>query len=207
MSTKAPAIIVNYGMGNVASVVNIIRHIRGEARISDSPDEVRKASTLILPGVGAFDAGMKSLCGMGLHKAIMEAVSDNGATVLGICLGMQLLMESSEEGQLPGLGLVPGRVRRFDSQKCGLRVPHMGWNTVRPLRSSRLFNLNGEEYRFYFVHSYHVECKDPGDVIGITHYGYDFASAFERGQIFGVQFHPEKSHRFGMTLLKRFLGV
>ena len=207
MSTKAPAIIVNYGMGNVASVVNMIRHIRGEARISDSPDEVRKASTLILPGVGAFDAGMKSLCGMGLHKAIMEAVSDNGATVLGICLGMQLLMESSEEGQLPGLGLVPGRVRRFDSQNYGIRVPHMGWNTVRPLRSSRLFKLNGEEYRFYFVHSYHVECKDPGDVIGITNYGYDFASAFERGQKSGVQFQPEKSHGFGMTLRKRFLGV
>lgn len=194
-------------MGNVASVLNIIRFIGGDARISTSPEEVRDASILILPGVGAFDAGISSLHETGMDKAIHEAVSDNGATILGICLGMQLLMDSSEEGHLPGLALVPGKVKRFKVHEHGLRVPHMGWNTVQPTRSSKLFDSSAEECRFYFVHSYHVECDDPQDVTGVTHYGYDFTSAFERGQVLGVQFHPEKSHRFGMALLKRFLEM
>lgn len=207
MINNTPAIIINYGMGNVASVLNMIRFIGGDARISTSPEELRDASTLILPGVGAFDAGIRSLRETGMDNAIREAVSDNGATLLGICLGMQLLMESSEEGHLPGLALVPGKVKRFQVHEYGLHVPHMGWNTVQPIRSSKLFDANAEEYRFYFVHSYHVECEDPQDVAGITHYGYDFTSAFERGRVLGVQFHPEKSHRFGMALLKRFLEM
>lgn len=207
MTEKKPAIIINYGMGNVASVQNMIRFIGGEAYISASCDEVRNAHKLILPGVGAFDAGIRELRETGMEEAIREAISDNGASLLGICLGMQMLMESSEEGQLPGLGLVPGNVRRFQLRDRGLRVPHMSWNTVKPTRPSKLFGSKTESYRFYFVHSYHVVCEDPQDVAAITHYGYDFTSAFEHGQVLGVQFHPEKSHKFGMNLLKHFLDV
>lgn len=202
-----PALIINYGMGNVASVANMVRYIGGEARISTSPDEVRAAPILILPGVGAFDAGIRSLRETGMDTAIHEAVTDNSATLLGICLGMQLLMDSSEEGQLPGLGLVPGRVKRFQVHEQGLRVPHMGWNTVQPARSSSLFEPTVNEHRFYFVHSYHVECDEQEDIAGVTQYGYDFTSAIEHDNICGVQFHPEKSHRFGMRLFKHFLGV
>lgn len=203
----SPATIINYGMGNCGSVLNMIRFIGGEAHLSASPDEVRSANTLILPGVGAFDAGITALRETGMDAAIHEAVTKNGASLLGICLGMQLLMESSEEGNLPGLSMVPGKVKRFQLQDLKLRVPHMGWNEVQPVRSSTLFDSNTEEYRFYFVHSYYVECDDPEDIVGITHYGHDFTSAFEHGRVLGVQFHPEKSHRFGMVLLKRFLEV
>jgi glutamine amidotransferase len=207
MTDKNFATIINYGMGNVASVLNMIRFIGGEARISTSPDEVRHSSSLILPGVGAFDAGIRSLRETGMDEAIHEAVTDNSATLLGICLGMQLLMESSEEGYLTGLGLVPGRVERFQVHDQGLRVPHMGWNTVQPTRTSRLFDSNAKEQRFYFVHSYYVKCEDPQDVACITEYGYNFTSVIEHGRVLGVQFHPEKSHRFGMALLRRFIGV
>lgn len=205
MTACNTAIIINYGMGNVASVLNMINFIGGDARISTSSDSVENAGILILPGVGAFDAGIKALQETGMDKAIHAAVSENGARILGICLGMQLLMESSEEGQLPGLGLVPGKVNRFQVQDYKLRVPHMGWNTVRPLHHSKIFDPTMNEHRFYFVHSYHVECSEPEDVVGITHYGYDFTSVYTHGEITGVQFHPEKSHRFGMSLFKRFL--
>ena len=161
MTDKNPAIILTYGMGNVASVLNMSRFIGGDVHISTSPDEVRHASTLILPGVGAFDAGIRALRETGMDSAINKAVSDNDATLLGICLGMQLLMESSEEGHLPGLGLVPGRVKRFQVHEHGLRVPHMGWNSVRPVHDSELFDEKAEDYRFYFVHSSHVECDKP----------------------------------------------
>jgi len=200
-----PATIVNYGMGNCGSVLNMIRFIGGDARLSTSPDEVRSANTLILPGVGAFDAGMTALQETGMDAAIHEAVMKRGANLLGICLGMQLLMESSEEGNLPGLALVPGIVKRFQVQDLKLRVPHMGWNEVRPVRPSALFGSGTEDYRFYFVHSYYVECKESRDVTGLTRYGHDFTSAFECGRVMGVQFHPEKSHQFGMALLRRLL--
>lgn len=194
-------------MGNLASVQNMIRHIGSSAHISSSPEEVVDAKLLILPGVGSFDKGIDALREKGLDQAIIEAVTKNNASILGICLGMQLLMDSSEEGQLPGLGLVPGRVKRFQVHEQGLRVPHMGWNTVQPPRSSKLFDSAISEYRFYFVHSYHVECDEPEDIAGVTRYGYDFTSVFEHDNICGVQFHPEKSHTFGMRLFKRFLEV
>jgi len=200
-----PVTIVNYGMGNCGSVINMIHFIGGDARLSTSPDEVRSANTLILPGVGAFDTGMRALQETGMDAAIHEAVTKRGASLLGICLGMQLLMESSEEGNLPGLALVPGVVKRFQVHDLKLRVPHMGWNEVRPVRPSTLFGSGTEDYRFYFVHSYYVECVEPSDVTGLTRYGHDFTSAFECGRMTGVQFHPEKSHHFGMALLRRFL--
>lgn len=204
MKDKPPVIVIDYGIGNIASVLNMIRFIGGEARLSISPDEVREAPVLILPGIGSFDAGMKALQATGMDLAIHEAVN-SGATILGICLGMQLFMKTSEEGLLPGLGLVPGKVKRFPGNVPGLRVPHMGWNVVRPVRPSILFDAGPDEQRFYFVHSYYVDCDDSRDVTGVTEYGQTFTSSLERGRVIGVQFHPEKSHRFGMTLFRRFM--
>lgn len=197
--------IVDYGMGNVASVSNMIHRIGGEAVLLSAADKIRTAKKLILPGVGSYDAGVKALRNAGLDDAIREAVLLNGSLILGICLGMQLLMETSEEGSLSGLGLVPGRVRKFRFHDQKLRVPHMGWNQVQPLRESILFDPGSEAPRFYFVHSYYVECNDQKDVVGLTNYGHNFTVALEHKNILGVQFHPEKSHRFGMTLFKRFL--
>jgi glutamine amidotransferase len=196
--------IVDCGLGNAGSVLNMIRRVGGEARLSAIPQEVASATKLILPGVGAFDAGMTALGTSGLGDAVREAV-DAGAMLLGICLGMQLLLEGSEEGSLPGLGLVPGRCRRFDLAEQGLRVPHMGWNTITATRSSILFEPTDDEQRFYFVHSYHAECEDPADVSATANYGIEFTAAVERGRVLGAQFHPEKSHRFGMALMTRLI--
>jgi glutamine amidotransferase len=207
MEEKSPVTVIDYGVGNIASVLNMIRFVGGDAVASASPDVVREARMLILPGVGSFDAGMTALHNTGMDSAVKDAAA-RGATILGICLGMQLFMESSEEGTLPGLGLVRGRVKRFQLEDTSLRVPHMGWNVVRPARPSRIFDMTAEEQRFYFVHSYYVECDDAADIAGFTQYGMDFTSAIEHdGHIIGVQFHPEKSHRFGMNLFRRLLGV
>jgi len=196
--------IVDSGLGNRASVLNMLRRIGAQAKLTASLDEIRAARKLVLPGIGAFDAGMAALGRAGLDGAILHAVRERGAMLLGICLGMQLLLDTSEEGSSRGLGLVPGRVRRF--QPSGrLRVPHMGWNVVRPVRASLLFDSEpAEEQRFYFVHSYYAECDEPQHVTGVTPYGHEYASTLERDRVLGVQFHPEKSHRFGMALLKRF---
>lgn len=199
--------VIDYGMGNVGSVLNMIRRLGGDVQLSADVGEVQTAQKLILPGVGAFDSGMTALCNSGLDQAIHEAVVSNGGMITGICLGMQLLMQTSEEGVLPGLGLVPGHVHRFRVKDKGLLVPQMGWNVVRPTRPSTLFELSDEELRFYFVHSYYVSCDDANDIVGLTSYGHDYVSAVERDRILGVQFHPEKSHRFGMALLKRFVEV
>ena len=206
MERATPVIVVDYGVGNIASVLKMIRFVGGDAQASSSPEVVRDARMLVLPGVGSFVAGMTALNKTGMDAAVKEAVA-SGATILGICLGMQLFMESSEEGTLSGLGLVRGRVMRFHVENQNLRVPHMGWNIVRPPRPSRIFEMNTEDQRFYFLHSYYVECDEPQDVAGVTHYGRDFTSAIEHdGRVIGVQFHPEKSHRFGMNLFRRLLG-
>lgn len=196
--------IIDYGMGNIASVANMIRHAGGASTITGDPEAVAAADKLILPGVGHFEAGMAALRKTGLDEGVQQAVR-NGATVLGICLGMQLLLRGSEEGSTPGLGLVAGQAHRFLSD-AHLRVPHMGWSVIRPVRASRLFELNGEEQRFYFVHSYYAKCDDERDVAAVTDYGQPFVSAYEHDNVMGVQFHPEKSHRFGLALFRRFLG-
>lgn len=206
MRNNSPMIIVDSGIGNLASVANMIRKIGGEAKISSSPDEVRQAQKLVLPGVGSFDTGIIALKERSLDEAIKTAVKINGSILLGICLGMHLLFESSEEGNQPGLGLIQGHVRHFQLTDQKLRVPHMGWNIVKPKRSSNLFNAE-EEQRFYFVHSYHADCTNEEDISALTHHSYNFASATESGNVMGVQFHPEKSHRFGMSLFKRFLDL
>lgn len=199
--------IVDYGVGNIGSVQNMLRHIGVECRRDSNPDAIAAATKLILPGVGAFDAGMKALRGSDLVEPLRTAVLVRGAPILGICLGMQMLLDESEEGVEPGLGWIPGRVRRFEFADSGLRVPHMGWNEVHAVNDSALFRGMPLPARFYFVHSYFVEPTEPSFVSLSTRYGLEFASGVERGHIYGVQFHPEKSHRYGMKLLKAFAEI
>lgn len=201
--------IVDGGLSNLGSVVNMLTYIGVESQVTCDPDVVRTAERLILPGVGAFDNGMASLQERGLIEPLNDAVLVRKVPVLGICLGMQLLCESSDEGQLPGLGWIRGRAMRFDlgNNPQRLRIPHMGWSAVDILRPGRLFPDPAEPNRFYFVHSYHVVCSDPADVAGTTWHGIDVTAAVEHGNIFGAQFHPEKSHRFGMRVLKTFAEI
>ena len=199
-------VIIDCGIGNTASVANMFRRVGHEVLVSADTEEVISADKLVLPGVGAFDHAMHQLDKLGLVAAIGEVV-EKATPILGICLGMQLLFERSEEGQLSGLGLVPGYVKRFSFEEEKLKIPHMGWNVVHPARNSLLFTDDEQELRFYHVHSYHAVCESQDDVTAVTHYGYDFTSAVERCNVMGVQFHPEKSHRFGMELIKKFTEI
>lgn len=184
----------------------MLKHLDVAAEISGRPDAVAAAEKLILPGVGAFDNGMKSIAERGLRAVLDRRALEDRVPVLGICLGMQLFARTSEEGRLPGLGwLDADTVRfRFDGENAKLRVPHMGWNVAEAKKESVLFAEMYDEPRFYFVHSYHVVCDRPDDALCATPYGLDFTSAVEKDNLFGVQFHPEKSHKFGMRLLKNF---
>lgn len=196
--------IVNYGMGNLGSMLNMFKRIGVKATIESDPAVIQQAEKLVLPGVGAFDTAMTCINTVpGLrevlnHKAMMEHTP-----IIGVCLGMQLLTRSSEEGTQPGLGWIPGVTTRFPKQEA-LKVPHMGWNVAMPNTLSRLTAQVADEPRYYFVHSYCVHVDDPAHSLMKTHYGIDFDSAIGRNNIYGVQFHPEKSHRFGMQILKNF---
>lgn len=199
-------VIVNYGLGNLGSIVNMLRKAGVQAQVSADPALIKGADKLILPGVGAFDTGMGNLRAGGLIEALSLAVLEDKVPVLGICLGMQLLMEQSEEGSLPGLGWIKGRTVRFDfaGHGCAPRpVPHMGWNNLKIEKSSRVLEAAGPTARFYFVHSYHVECERE-DVLATAEYGYPFPAVVNKGNITGVQFHPEKSHRYGLALMRAF---
>lgn len=196
--------IVDYGMGNLGSIRNMLKKIGAEAEISGDATRIRAASKLILPGVGAFDAGMANLHASGLVPLLNERVVSAKVPVLGICLGMQLMAHHSSEGLRHGLGWIDAEVRRLKPANPALKVPHMGWSPVRPLRSAPLIDDLPDEPRFYFVHSYFIDCRDAGDVLLETRYGEPFASAVQHANIWGVQFHPEKSHRYGMHLLRNF---
>ncbi len=195
--------IVDYGMGNLGAVLNMFKRIGVRARVAAGPDEVRDAERLVLPGVGAFDAAMQRINGSGLREALEHKARVDKVPLLGICLGMQLLTRGSEEGTEPGLGWIGATTRRFPPLP-GLKVPHMGWNLVQPTRPHPLTDALPPEPRFYFVHSYHVQVDDPADSLLRAHYGIDFDAAIGHGNIVGAQFHPEKSHRFGMALLGNF---
>ncbi len=193
--------VVDYGVGNQGSVLNMYRRLgMGAARITTAA-EVEAAERLVLPGIGAFDHCMRRLREAGLERPLLAAVA-RGVPLLGICVGMQMLLEGSDEGAEPGLGLVRGRAVRFPAGV--LKVPHMGWNGVRWLADDVLNESLRAEARFYFVHSYHAVCADPASVLGTTVYGGEFASVIRAGRVYGVQFHPEKSHRFGLALLGNF---
>lgn len=202
--------IIDYGLGNLGSIVNILKHLKIACELAPAADQIRAAEALILPGVGRFDRGMEELRSRGLLPAMNEAVLGKKTPVLGICLGMQLLFERSEEGNCQGLGWVPGEVVRFApgmvAEGRPLKVPHMGWGRVEPVTATRMFASWEGEARFYFVHSYYAVPRDAGDTAGTCHYGRPFAAAVERGNVRGVQFHPEKSHRYGMRLLQSVFG-
>jgi glutamine amidotransferase len=197
--------IINYGLGNLGSVQNMLRRINVESTIVKDPEDLI-ADKIILPGVGSFDTGMANLTNNGWIKPLEKLVHVDKVPALGICLGMQLMSNRSEEGVMNGLGWVDADVLRFPAGD--LKIPHMGWNIVRPLKDNpSIFQSEKEELRFYFVHSYFVRINGGADQIGTTIYGQDFASAFRRDNVYGVQFHPEKSHKFGMELLKNFAAL
>ncbi|MFH1263137.1 MAG: imidazole glycerol phosphate synthase subunit HisH [Pseudomonadota bacterium] len=196
--------VIDYGMGNLESVANMLKKIGVPARVSSCPADLLTSSKIVLPGVGSFDHGIKKLEKSGFLPTLDEAVVRKEIPILGICLGMQLLTEQSEEGTCSGLGWIKGRTIKFPGDS-GFRVPHMGWNRVRLSRPTPLTdNLSDDRTRFYFVHSFYVACESVEDCIMTTKYGLDFTSAVQRKNVVGVQFHPEKSHRFGMQLLRNF---
>lgn len=202
-------VVVDYGMGNIGSILNMLKRIGAPARISSVPGEIATAQKIILPGVGAFDRGMSALAERGLLPVLHAKALQERVPVLGICLGMQLLTEGSDEGRLAGLGWVQGRSIRFrpDAANSRLKVPHMGWNTVAPRRRDSLFADLDPDHGFYFVHSFYVHCTNDDDVLATTVYGNRFASAVQHQNVLGTQFHPEKSHRHGLRLLQKFVEL
>lgn len=200
--------VIDYGAGNIGSVLNMIKHVGGTGVVARDAAGVLAAQKILLPGVGSFDNAMTRLEALGL-VAPLKARAAEGLPFLGICLGMQLLANRSEEGNLAGLGLIPGHVRRFrfTGEAATLKIPHMGWNRVTPTVTHPLSQGLGTDARFYFVHSYHFECENPQDTLLESFYGRAFTSGVQRGNVMGVQFHPEKSHRYGMQLIKNFVGL
>lgn len=193
-------------MGNLGSIHNMFKKIGAEAQITGDPDAINKATKLLLPGVGAFDNAMSRINDSGLRELLDRKALVERVPVLGICLGMQLLTRSSEEGRMDGLGWIAASTKRFPATQH-LKVPHMGWNVVVPSRESVLTNGLPEESRFYFVHSYYVKVDNEENSILTATYGISFDAAIQHENIFGAQFHPEKSHRFGMHLLRNFASL
>jgi glutamine amidotransferase len=200
--------VVDYGMGNIGSVLNMFKRIDvKDIVVTNRAEELQKADKILLPGVGAFDTGMNHLQQSGLIEVLNEKVLNEKVPVLGICLGMQLITKSSEEGVKPGLGWVNADTKRFKFDPAlKLKIPHMGWNYVNVKRDNPLIRT-GEKNRFYFVHSYFVDCYDQNDILAQANYGFAFTCALQRDNVFGAQFHPEKSHKFGMQLFKNFAAL
>lgn len=200
--------IIDYGLGNVLAFLNVYKRLNIEASIATSAAELRDASKVILPGVGAFDQAMRLLDRSGMRDTLDELVLARRVPMLGVCVGMQMLARSSDEGRAKGLGWVDGSVRELRSlQQVPLPLPHMGWNDVKPTSNTKLFDELESDARFYFLHSYYFQCERQEDVVAISNYGADFSCAVNAGNIYGVQFHPEKSHHFGAQLLKNFAQI
>jgi glutamine amidotransferase len=201
-------VIVDYGAGNVASIRNMVRKAGFDSQISSDPAKILSASKLILPGVGHFDHGMQNLRERGLVEALNTRVLEQRVPILGICLGIQLFARRSDEGAAPGLGWLAADVVRFDVAQLGerLRVPHMGWSDVEIVRPHPIFEGLPRPSRFYFVHSYHLQCDTEELVTTRAYHGYSFTASVAQANILGVQFHPEKSHTFGLQVLRNFAG-
>ena len=200
--------VLDYGMGNIGSIVNMLKKIGARPAILTSPENLLEVEKIILPGIGTFDRGMERLRQQGWIPALEKRVLEEKIPIMGICLGMQLFTKKSEEGESGGLGWIDAEVKRFRPENLGYheRIPHLGWNTITVDKQSRLFSHDKEELRFYFLHSYHVSCNLQEDILCTTTYGQNFTSAFESNNIIGVQFHPEKSHRFGINLFHNFVN-
>lgn len=197
--------IIDYKTGNLGSIRNMLKKIRMESVITSNPEEIESASKIILPGVGSFDQGMENLINLNIKDILNKKVLVDKIPVLGICLGMQLMTLKSEEGRLQGLGWIDADTIRFRfDDTAQFKSPHMGWNFIRQHKESRLLRNMVPESRFYFVHSFYVRSNNPSDILTSTEYEKEFTSSYERENIIGVQFHPEKSHKFGMALLRNF---
>jgi glutamine amidotransferase len=208
MKSDRKVTIVDYGMGNLGSIQNMFNKLGAESLLTSNVEEIENSTKLILPGVGHFARGMESLDTRGLKDILTKKVLRDKIPVLGICLGMQLMGTYSEEGDVKGLGWMDVNFKKFDPGEAGtdIKVPCIGWNEVRQVKQSRL--LEGlENPRFYFVHSYYAQCRNKEDILLEAKYGHDYTSGFQHNNIYGVQFHPEKSHRFGMQLLKNYLEL
>lgn len=200
--------IIDYGLGNLGSIYNLIKKIGCDVEVTNDLGNIYKADKLILPGVGNFDAGIRNIREMGLEEILSQKVLIEKCPILGICLGMQLFMENSEEGNQKGLGWIDGDVIKFNFEKqSNYKIPHMGWNTVAVKKKTLLENNFEQEMRFYFVHSYYAKPIKEENIMLTTQYGIEFASGVCKDNIFGVQFHPEKSHRFGKQLLENFVRI
>lgn len=198
--------IVNYGSGNIRAITNIYGRLNVPFSVANRPEDLAGAKKILLPGVGAFDQAMGQLEATGFRVVLDDLVLRQQVPVLGICVGMQILARSSEEGIRPGLGWIKGCVKRFNPSILphATQLPHMGWNDVQPIGQSRLFNMLEKDARFYFLHSYYFECEERNAILATAEYGSNFACAVHADHIYGVQFHPEKSHRWGVQLLKNF---
>lgn len=198
-------VIIDYGIGNLASVLNMFKKIGvRDVKISGNKDDIANATKLLLPGVGAFDTGMKNLEESGLIQVLNKKVLEEKTPILGICLGMQLLTKRSDEGVKQGLGWIDAETVKFNpNPSLKLKIPHMGWNYIDVKRENKLIDKEGKK-RFYFVHSYYVKCLDPEQSLATSNFGEDFTCSVNKGNIYGTQFHPEKSLKFGMKVLENF---
>lgn len=198
--------IINYGLGNISAFVNVYERLNIKTKVAICSDEVKDASKIILPGVGAFDFAMSQLNASGMREEIEKQVLINKIPIMGICVGMQMLAKSSDEGSLDGLGWIDGVVKQFDTSKIPYKtqLPHMGWNNINPLCTDPLLSGFNNQSRFYFLHSYFFECHNEENIIATTEYGISYASAVKKDNIYGIQFHPEKSHANGIQLLHNF---
>lgn len=200
--------LVNYGLGNIQAFANIYRRLDIATAVASTPEELSRAEKLVLPGVGAFDWAMNRLNSSGMRSCLDALVMEQKRPILGVCVGMQMMARSSEEGTLPGLSWIDAEVKRFDDSKFVQKacLPHMGWNDVNPARATGLFEgLEGS--RFYFLHSYYIAPESPRDVLATTDYNGLFASSVQCANVYGTQFHPEKSHKWGVQLLKNFAEI
>lgn len=198
--------IVNYGSGNIQAIKNIYNSLNIQTKIITDPSELKEADKLILPGVGAFDETMKQLIDSGLKEELDNLVLNHRVPILGICVGMQIMADSSEEGILNGLGWIKGEVKKFDISLFNQKpyLPHMGWNTIKPKKENPIFFNIDEELGFYFVHSYFFNCVNKQNILATSDYGIEFSSSVVNENIYGMQFHPEKSHSNGVKLLHNF---
>lgn len=198
-------VIVDYNVGNIGSMENMLKNIGVEFITTSNPEVIEKASKIILPGVGAFDYAVKKLHELNLFNVLKKVTLINKIPLLGVCLGMQLLTKQSEEGELNGLNLINAITIKFNFKERIIKIPHMGWNNIEVINKNNIISEMDDSFKFYFVHSYYVKCFDEIDIVANTNYGIEFNSIIRKENIYGVQFHPEKSHKYGLKLLRNFI--